>query len=137
MALTHLLDTSVLKRLGRPEVRGVVEPLAAGGQLGRAGICDLEVGYSARNAGEWDSLVDALDAFVLVETTAGHIRRALQVQRLLAQRSQRGRKVPDLLIAAAAEESDLIVLHYDADFDAIAAVTGQRCEWVVPAGSVP
>ena len=28
------------------------------------------------------------------------------------------------------------VLHYDADFDRIAAVTGQPCEWVVPAGSV-
>ena len=64
------------------------------------------------------------------------MQRALQVQRLLASRSQRGRKVPDLLIAAA-EELGLAVLHYDADFDRIAAVTGQRCDWVVPAGSVP
>ena len=137
MALSWLLDTSVLKRLGRPEVRAAVEPLAAAGRLGRATICDLEVGYSARNAGEWDGLLAALDAFDLVETTAAHVRRALQVQRLLAQRSQRGRKIPDLLIAAAAEQLDVAVLHYDADFDAIAAVTGQRCEWVVPAGSVP
>jgi hypothetical protein len=30
----------------------------------------------------------------------------------------------------------LVVLHYDADFDRISAVTGQRCEWVVPAGSI-
>ena len=74
---------------------------------------------------------------MLVETTAEHVRRALQVQRLLAQRSQRGRKIPDLLIAAAAEQRDLTVLHYDADFDAIAAVTGQRCQWVSPPGSVP
>ncbi|MGI8730133.1 MAG: PIN domain-containing protein, partial [Solirubrobacteraceae bacterium] len=72
-----------------------------------------------------------------VETTAAHLRRALQVQRLLAQRSQRGRKIPDLLIAAAAEQLDVVVLHYDADFDVIASVTGQRCQWVVPAGSVP
>jgi hypothetical protein len=75
--------------------------------------------------------------FARVETSGEHVQRALQVQRLLAQRSQRGRKIPDLLIAAAAEQLDLTVLHYDADFDAIAAVTGQRCEWVVPAGSVP
>lgn len=54
----------------------------------------------------------------------------------LAERSQRGRKVPDLLIAAAAEERDLIVLHYDADFDLIAGVTGQRTEWVVAAGGI-
>lgn len=81
-------------------------------------------------------LVGALAAFNAIETTPAHIRRALQVQRLLAQRSQRGRKIPDLLIAAAAEEIDVGVLHYDADFDLIAAVTGQRCQWVVPAGSL-
>jgi len=137
VALSFLLDTSVLNRLCRTEVRAVVEPLAVAGRLGRPGICDLEVGYSARNADEWDGLVGALDAFDPVETTAIHVRRALQVQRLLALRSQRGRKLPDLLIAAAAEELDFTVLHYDADFDAIASVTGQRCQWVVPAGSVP
>ena len=136
MALSHLLDTSVIKRLGRAEVRAVVEPLALAGQLGRPAICDLEVGYSARNAEEWDRLVGALDAFQAVETTEHHVRRALQVQRLLAARSQRGRKIPDLLIAAAAEELDAVVLHYDTDFDLIGEVTGQRCEWVVPAGSV-
>ena len=136
MALKYLVDTSVLKRLGRAEVRAVIEPLAVSGQLGRPRICDLEVGYSARNADEWDQLVGALDAFDAVETTAAHLRRALQVQRLLAQRSQRGRKIPDLLVAAAAEELDLGVLHYDADFDLITAVTGQRCQWVVPAGTI-
>ena len=136
MALSYLIDTSVLKRLGRREVRAIVEPLAAAGQVGRPRICDLEIGYSARNADEWDRLVFALDAFNPVETTALHIHWALQVQRLLAQRSQRGRKIPDLLVAAAAEELDLAVLHYDADFDLITAVTGQRCQWVVPAGTV-
>lgn len=134
MALTFLLDTSVLKRLASKAVRERVEPLAAAGRLARAGICDLEVGYSARNAAEWDRLVGALDALALVETTAEHVRRARQIQRSLAERSQRGRKVPDLLIAAAAEERDLIVMHYDADFDLIAGVTGQRTEWVVAAG---
>lgn len=136
MALTHLVDTSVLKRLGRSEVRDVVEPLATAGLLGRPRICDLEVGYSARTAEEWDRLIDALDAFDAVDTTAAHVRRALQVQRLLAQRSQRGRKLPDLLVAAAAEALDVGVLHYESDFDQIAAVTGQRCTWVVPRGTI-
>jgi hypothetical protein len=31
---------------------------------------------------------------------------------------------------------ELAVLHYDADFDHIARITGQRCEWVVEAGSI-
>lgn len=136
MALSHLLDTSVLTRLREPSVRGVVEPLATIGRAARAGISDLEIGYSGRNASEWDELVGALDAFVLVEITAEHIRRALQVQRLLAADSQRGRKIPDLLVAAAAEDAGNTVLHYDADFDLIASVTGQACQWVVPPGSI-
>ncbi len=136
MALTHLVDTSVLTRLRYEAVRAVVEPLASSGSLARAGITDLEIGYSARSAKEWDRAIDALDAFELVETAAEHLRRARQVQRLLATKHQRGRKVPDLLVAAAAEANDLTVLHYDADFDHIGAVTGQRVAWVVPAGSV-
>lgn len=136
MALRFLVDTSVLKRLAVAEVRGVVEPLVLSGEIGRPFICDLEVGYSARNDSEWDQLVGALDVFAPVETTTGHVHRALQVQRMLAGRSQRGRKIPDLLVAAAAEELDATVLHYDVDFDLIAEVTGQRTQWVVPAGSV-
>jgi predicted nucleic acid-binding protein len=135
VALTHLVDTSALKRAAHPGVRAALEPLAAAGTLARPTICDLEVGYSARNAAEWDRLLGALDAFEPIDTTAAHVRRALQVQRLLAQRSQRGRKIPDLLVAAAAEEHDLTILHYDGDFDLIASVTGQGCRWVVPAGS--
>jgi predicted nucleic acid-binding protein len=136
MAVTHLLDTSVLTRLGRPEVRDVVQPLAAVGHAARAGICDLEIGFSARNAHEWDTLSSALSVFSLVETTDRHVRRALAVQRLLASSSQRGHKIPDLLVAAAAEDAGLIVLHYDSDFDRIAAATGQPTAWVVPAGSI-
>ena len=136
MALTHLVDTSVLTHLKRPEVRGAIEPGLEAGELARAATSDLEIGYSARNAAEWDHLTEALEAFELVETTADHLHRARQVQRLLAARRQKGRKVPDLLIAAAAEARGLVVLHYDADFDRIAAVTRQTCQWVVPAGSI-
>jgi predicted nucleic acid-binding protein len=136
VALTHLVDTSVLTRLRAPAVRAVLEPLAAAGRVARAGISDLEIGYSARTATEWDAFYEASSVFSLIETDARHVQRARQVQRVLAARSQRGRKIPDLLIAAAAEEAGLVVLHYDADFDRIAAATGQPCEWVVPAGTV-
>ena len=136
MALTHLVDTSVLTRLRHEPVRHAIEPLLAAGTLGRAGISDLEIGYSARTGREWDALMEALTTFGLVETKDSHVWRARQVQRLLASKSQRGRKVPDLLVAAAAELSGLALLHYDADFDRIAAITGQACAWVVPAGSI-
>jgi predicted nucleic acid-binding protein len=105
VALTHLLDTSVLTRLAIPAVRDVVEPLVVAGRAARAGISDLKIGFSARNAGEWDRLADALTVFDLIEITTTHMRRSRQVQRILAKASQRGRKLPDLLIAAAAEEA--------------------------------
>lgn len=37
-----------------------------------------------------------------------------------------------MVVAAAAEDVDAVVLHYDADLDLIASVTGQPCEWVAP-----
>ena len=56
----------------------------------------------------------------------------------LAQRGQhRAVGLPDLLIAAVAERAGLTVLHYDADYDLVAAVTGQPARWVVPRGAVP
>ena len=134
MALTHLLDTSVLTRLREPTVREAIEPRAQAGELARGTISDLEVGFSARNAREWDRLADGLGAFESMDAMAEHVRRAKQVQRLLAAKHQRGRKIPDLLVAATAEAHSLTVLHYDADFDLIATVTGQPTRWVVPAG---
>ena len=136
MAVTHLLDTSVLTRLSQPSIREVVEPLAVVGRAARAGITDLEIGFSARNAQEWDKLANSLSELGLIETTAEHMRRARQTQRLLAEQGLQGRKIPDLLIAAAAELEPLTLLHYDSDFDFIATVTGQKCEWIVPRGSV-
>jgi hypothetical protein len=59
-----------------------------------AGISDLEVGFSARTSNEWDNPQEVLTAFSLIETDSGHVRRAPQVQRLLASRSQRSQGPP-------------------------------------------
>lgn len=130
-----LVDTSVITRLSARPIRERIEALDREG-LARATITDLEVGFSARNGDEWDRLTGALGVFRPVEVEAHHFRRAGQVQRLLATRGLRGWKVPDLLIAAVAEAAPLTVLHYDADFDHIAEVTGQPTQWVVERGLV-
>ena len=44
-------------------------------------------------------------------------------------------RLPDLIISATAELSGATVLHYDAGYDRIAAVTGQPTEWVAEHGS--
>ncbi len=136
MALTHLVDTSVLTRVAQPAVRSALEPLMLDRAAARAGMSDLEIGFSARNGAAWDRLAEAISSFPLVETTERHVRRARQVQRLLAERGLKGRKIPDLLVAAAAEDRGLVVLHYDADFDHISRATGQASAWVVPAGKI-
>ena len=62
--------------------------------------------------------------------------RAVDVQHRLAAAGRHRLPLPDLLIAAVAELNDLAVMHYDADYDRIAEVTGQPCEWVIPRGSL-
>ncbi len=52
------------------------------------------------------------------------------------ERQHRSFPLPDLVIAATAGRHGATVLHYDADFDRIAAVTGQPVEWVAPPGSL-
>jgi predicted nucleic acid-binding protein len=135
VALMYVLDTSVVTRLAVADVRLRIEALDAAG-LARTPMTDLEIGFSARNAAEWDRLVAALAVFRLIEIAPHHYDRAGQVQRRLADDGLRGRKLPDLLVAAAAEAASMTVLHYDADFDKIATVTGQPTEWVVPRGSI-
>jgi len=39
------------------------------------------------------------------------------------------------LIAVVAQRNDVMLVHYDEDFDQIARVTGQAHQWVVPRGS--
>lgn len=130
-----LLDTSVLTRLSATSILHRIEELDSEG-LAHTTMTDLEIGFSARNADEWDRLIVALGAFRRVGVEEHHFDRARQVQRELATRGLKGRKVPDLLIAAVAEAASLTVLHYDAGFDHIATVTGQPTQWIVERGSI-
>ncbi len=63
--------------------------------------------------------------------------RAEDVMTHLAKKGHhRAVSLPDLLIAAVAERARLVVLHYDADFDLVASVTGQKVEWIAAKGSL-
>ena len=132
----YLIDASVLNRLRDDRMRAVVRTYSDRNEIARAGITDLEYFFSARNEREWDMLNETISIFEPVHVESRHFFRAAQVQRILATKSQRGRKPPDLLVAAVAEDLGFTVLHYDADFDLIADVTGQSCQWVIPAGTI-
>jgi predicted nucleic acid-binding protein len=134
----YLADKSALtRRETRPEVREVVEPLLLAGRIATCGIVDLELLFSATSPGVYSELTLALRALPRVPVTETVLDRALAVQALLAENSQhRAVPLPDLLVAACAESAGLTVLHYDADFERIAALTNQPIQWVVPRGSV-
>lgn len=135
---SFLADKSALTRhQTRPEVREQLEPLLVAGEIATCGIVDLELLYSATSRATYRALSEALRGMPRVAVEDAAVRRALEVQAMLAERSQhRAVPLPDLLIAACAEHAGLSVLHYDADFDRIAKLTGQRTRWIVPRGSV-
>jgi predicted nucleic acid-binding protein len=135
---TFLADKSALtRRDSRPEVREALEPLLLAGEIATCGIVDLELLYSATSRATYRALAEALRGMPRAATDEGCVRRALEVQSMLAERSQhRAVPLPDLLVSACAERAGLTVLHYDADYERIAKLTGQAVQWVVPRGSV-
>lgn len=135
---SFLADKSALARGQRsPEVREVLEALLRRNEVATCGIVELELLYSASSPGNYLATAEALGGMPRVAVEEVAVRRALEVQAMLAERSQhRGVPLPDLLIAACAERAGLAVLHYDRDFERIAELTGQPTRWVVPRGSV-
>lgn len=138
MAPTFLADKSaVARRQTRAEVREALDPLLLEGKVAGCGIVELEMLYSASSPSNYRAAAKALRGLPRVPLDERCVQRALAVQAMLAERSQhRAVPLPDLLIAACAEQAGLTVLHYDADFERIAKLTGQPAQWIVPRGSV-
>ena len=126
-----LIDKSAISRL---HLDPRATEWAARIDRGLVRICTvtlLEVGYSARSAGDHRALMEEPPiASMPIEYLTPKIEdRALELQRVLSERGHhRAPSVPDLLVAATAELAELTVLHLDKDFELIAAVTGQRVE---------
>jgi predicted nucleic acid-binding protein len=135
----YLVDTSALNRLRHQIVSDRLQPLLDAGLVATCGVLNLEALYSARSHGEYENLLRFRNSiFEYVDADEEVWQRAQNVQRTLAEASQhRAVKLPDLVIAAVAEHHRLVLLHYDSDFDHVAAVTGQAAEWVVARGAVP
>lgn len=139
VAPRYIADKSALTRIRRPEVAAVLEPRILAGEVATCGVIELEILYSARSHADFvQTRATRSQAFESIPMVQADIDRAMDVMEQLAKRGQhRAVSLPDLLIAAVAERSRLIVIHYDADYDLVAVVTGQPMQWVVPRGSVP
>jgi hypothetical protein len=106
-----------------------------------AALCDqviLEYLRGARNAEEFARYEQVLDAYPVRRIVPDDWDRARAVFRQLSVAGggyQQRVPIADALIAAVAERHGETLVHYDEDFERIAAVTGQPHRWVVPRGS--
>lgn len=133
---THLADTSAFARVHQSHVHAAAAPLVVSGRIALCAPVIFELGFSARNAADYDEITRRVGTFELAPTTDGDLGRALAIQRRLVGRgNHRAISLVDALVAAIAESRELVVLHYDADFDLIADATGQPTEWIVERGT--
>jgi predicted nucleic acid-binding protein len=132
MAVTAwLVDKSALVRLSASTDAELWADRIGRGLVRITTVTLLEVGFSARSGPELReaSRRPPLTLMPVEFLTSAAERRAVEIQLALADQGRhRAPSIPDLLIAAVAERSALIVLHLDKDFDLIAEITGQSVE---------
>jgi predicted nucleic acid-binding protein len=134
----YLVDTSAAARFHHADVSRRLTPLIEAGLVATCAPLDFEALYSTRGPADYEAArTDRALAYEYLPTDDLDWRRALEVQRELAHTSwHRAVGIADLLVAAVAQRHGVTVVHYDADFDTIAGVTGQETQWVVERGAV-
>ena len=110
---------------------------------GLVGVTDMivmELLYSARDAADYAQIEADLGGCSLYRVEPQDWDEGKRVWRELLRRGggplhrQVGHQ--DLLAAAVAARHGLTVVHYNADFNLIASVTGQAVRWAAPQGSL-
>lgn len=98
----------------------------------------LEAGYSARSGADHQSLLTEFGALPLAAIDTETEQLALDAQAQLARTGHHRIPPVDIIIGAIAARHGLGVLHYDADYDIIAARTSLTFEsiWLAPRGSL-
>lgn len=136
-----LIDNSVYARATHPQIAPIWKEGLERDRLVACGPFVMEALYSARTADELEGvleeLTEGLDYIGLDQETW---RLAFRAQaRMSRVEPLFDRKPPiDYLVAAAAHQYGLGVLHYDADYDDISMHSGLQFEsrWVAPVGSL-
>lgn len=139
MTIRYLVDTSVWSRVDRqPVIKQAVVNAVLRGQVVTCPPVLLELGFSARNLADWDALHHNMSSFPVLPMSATTHSIARDIQRgLWSGGKVRAAGAIDTLIAAIAIEHEATLMHYDRDFQHIAAVDHRLIhQWAVPAGTV-
>lgn len=134
----YLIDTSAQARVQHAVVRSVIVGLIADQAAATCVTVDLEAGYSGRDLHDVRTIAQRRkDLYVVLPISEVIAERARDVQvRMAARGHHRAAGLIDLMTAAVAEHYGAVILHYDADFEHIAATTGQPHAWIAPRGSL-
>jgi predicted nucleic acid-binding protein len=146
-----LLDWSAYARVlltGRRPAGGRLTPeqiarfgdALAAGELAACAPLRIEARYSALTPADFAAISRELDALPEVPLDRRTWEIAEDAQRQLAETPGVSHRVklPDLVIAAAADQHGLGVLHYDADYDTITENTTltYRSRWIAERGTI-
>jgi predicted nucleic acid-binding protein len=133
-----LADTSAWHRSTAPAIRDGWLAALARDAIATCSIVRLELLYSARDASELEQLAGALAALRDVPVTVSVQRAGEVAMRELGRSGPGQHRVPlgDVLIAAAAQEAGLGVLHYDHHYDRLAEVLSFESRWIDRAGTL-
>jgi len=135
-----IADGSAWARAHHARVAPAWSAALRNGQIATCPIVSLELLHSARDGAGFDGLAADLAQLRDVPITRSVTNAALGALRKLAHAPSprhRAVKLPDLLIAAAAQDASLGVLHYDEHFDLLASSLSFESRWIAPRGSLP
>lgn len=134
-----LFDTGVWTWVRDRRFPRLAEWFNATAAAGLVLVCDLvalELARLAPNEQRAREIADRLSLFEAIPMPSGLWSWARDTQLALAKNGDHRRVPPaDLLFAAAAVEADVTLVHYDRDYERIAAVSDLRQQWFVPDGT--
>jgi predicted nucleic acid-binding protein len=124
-----LVDKSALVRMPTRELLADV-----GDELCICAVTRLELLYSARSTGDYAEIEVVLDAFRQLRMDVETFAVAAGAQRELAAAGKHRVSLPDLLVAACAQQHSADVVHVDRHYDALAEVLAFRAIRLTSAG---
>lgn len=136
----ELADTSAWTNRHKSDpVREEFDTRVRSGEIATCEMVVLELLWTARNHTDFATLRSELAALPQLRIDRSVWTRATDVFEQFAAAGplhHRRIKLPDLVIAAAAELARAPLCHYDHDFELIADITGQPTRAIAPLGSL-
>jgi predicted nucleic acid-binding protein len=133
-----IADTSARIRTNEPSIQERWTAAVHADQIATCSIVTMELLFSARDA-EGVVETERVEAtFRQVPVSVSVQRAAIGAVRKLSEKGAGYHRVPppDALIAAAAQDAGIGVLHYDRHFDRLAEVLHFQSVWIAPPGSL-